>query len=102
MLFTILVLLMIQLQHFGKAMLVLLTGPLGIIGAAAALLITGSPFGFVAISYAMMGGIIVATVLTILVLPASYAFFFRLRRAETEPRSATSQRFGRVHPAAAG
>ena len=145
MLLVIVVLLMIQLQHFGKAMLVLATGPLGIIGAAAALLISGAPFGFVAIlgviallgiiirnsiilidqidqdiaagmerreaiigsavrrfrpimltaltavlalipisrgifwgplAYAMMGGILVATVLTILVLPAAYAFFF--------------------------
>jgi len=145
MLLVILVLLMVQLQHFGKAMLVLATGPLGIIGAAMALLITGAPFGFVAIlgviallgiiirnsiilvdqidqdiaaghpraeaivgaavrrfrpitltaltavlalfpisrglfwgplAYAMMGGILVATVLTILVLPAAYALFF--------------------------
>ncbi|QND65965.1 efflux RND transporter permease subunit [Mesorhizobium loti] len=145
MLAIIVVLLMIQLQHFGKAMLVLATGPLGIIGAAAALLISGAPFGFVAIlgviallgiimrnsiilvdqidqdiargmdrseaiigsavrrfrpivltamtavlalipisravfwgplAYAMMGGIVVATVLTILVLPAGYALFF--------------------------
>lgn len=145
MLLAILVLLMIQLQHFGKAMLVLATGPLGIIGAAMALLLTGSPFGFVAIlgviallgiiirnsiilvdqidqdinagmdrmeaiigaavrrfrpitltaltavlalipisqgafwaplAYAMMGGILIATVLTILVLPAAYALFF--------------------------
>lgn len=145
MLAVIVVLLMIQLQHFGKAMLVLATGPLGIIGAAAALLTSGAPFGFVAIlgviallgiimrnsiilvdqidqdiaagmerteaivgsavrrfrpivltamtavlalipisrgvfwgplAYAMMGGILVATVLTILVLPAGYALFF--------------------------
>ena len=145
MLAVIVLLLMIQLQHFGKAMLVLATGPLGIIGAAAALLISGAPFGFVAIlgviallgiimrnsiilvdqidqdiargmdrseaiigsavrrfrpivltamtavlalipisrgvfwgplAYAMMGGILVATVLTILVLPAGYALFF--------------------------
>ena len=145
MLFVILLLLMIQLQHFGKAMLVLATGPLGVIGAAMALLITRAPFGFVAIlgviallgiiirnsiilidqidqdiaagmprqeaivgaavrrfrpitltamtailalipisrevfwgpmAYAMMGGILVATVLTILVLPAGYALFF--------------------------
>jgi len=145
MLLVIVVLLMAQLQHFGKAMLVLATGPLGIIGAAAALLISGAPFGFVAIlgviallgiiirnsiilvdqidqdiaaghprmeaivgaavrrfrpitltaltavlalipisrgvfwgplAYAMMGGILVATVLTILVLPAGYALFF--------------------------
>ena len=38
MLFVIVALLMIQLQHFGKAMLVLATGPLGIIGAAAAII----------------------------------------------------------------
>jgi multidrug efflux pump len=145
MLLVIVVLLMIQLQHFGKAMLVLATGPLGIIGAAVALLVSGSPFGFVAIlgviallgiiirnsiilvdqidqdiragmdrqeaiigsavrrfrpimltaltavlalipisrgvfwgplAYAMMGGILVATVLTIFVLPAGYALFF--------------------------
>jgi multidrug efflux pump subunit AcrB len=49
MLMVILVLLMIQLQHFGKTMMVLATGPLGIIGAAAALLIFQSAFGFVAI-----------------------------------------------------
>lgn len=145
MLLVIVLLLMVQLQHFGKAMLVLATGPLGIIGAAAALLISGAPFGFVAIlgviallgiiirnsiilidqidqdiaagmhrqeaiigaavrrfrpimltaltavlalipisrgvfwgplAYAMMGGILVATILTILVLPAAYALFF--------------------------
>lgn len=145
MLIVIILLLMIQLQHFGKSMLVLATGPLGIIGASAALLISGAPFGFVAIlgviallgiiirnsiilvdqidqdiaagiarteaiigatvrrfrpivltaltavlalipisrgafwgplAYAMMGGILVATVLTILVLPAAYALFF--------------------------
>ena len=155
----IVILLMIQLQHFGKAMLVLATGPLGIIGAAAALLVSGAPFGFVAIlgviallgiimrnsiilvdqidqdiaagmerseaiigaavrrfrpimltamtavlalipisrgvfwgplAYAMMGGILVATVLTILVLPAAYALFFgrEPKRKEAEPETA--------------
>lgn len=49
MLVSILLLLMIQLQHFGRTMMVLLTAPLGIIGAAAALLLTGLPFGFVAL-----------------------------------------------------
>ncbi len=49
MLMVILVLLMIQMQHFGKTMLVLATGPLGLIGAAAALLIFQAAFGFVAI-----------------------------------------------------
>ena len=49
MLMVILVLLMVQLQHFGKTLLVLATGPLGLIGAAAALLMFQAPFGFVAI-----------------------------------------------------
>ncbi|MBB4062883.1 efflux RND transporter permease subunit [Gellertiella hungarica] len=155
MLIIIVLLLMVQLQHFGKAMLVLATGPLGIIGAAAALLVSGAPFGFVAIlgviallgiiirnsiilvdqidqdiaagmermeaiveatvrrfrpivltaltavlalipisrgafwgplAYAMMGGILVATVLTVLVLPAGYALFFGRARQKTEKR----------------
>jgi multidrug efflux pump len=161
MLAIIVVLLMLQLQHFGKAMLVLATGPLGIIGAAAALLISGAPFGFVAIlgviallgiimrnsiilvdqidqdiaagmerseaiigsavrrfrpivltaltavlalipisrgvfwgplAYSMMGGILVATVLTILVLPAGYSLFFgkeRKKRGSVEQTAAT-------------
>ncbi|MBP2234267.1 multidrug efflux pump subunit AcrB [Sinorhizobium kostiense] len=164
MLLMIVILLMAQLQHFGKSMLVLATGPLGIIGAAAALLISGAPFGFVAIlgviallgiiirnsiilidqidqdiaagmvrseaiigaavrrfrpivltaltavlalipisrgvfwgplAYAMMGGILVATVLTILVLPAGYALFFgkepNADRGESAPALADSQ-----------
>jgi multidrug efflux pump subunit AcrB len=49
MLLVILFLLMVQLQHFGKTLLVLATGPLGLIGAAAALLMFQAPFGFVAI-----------------------------------------------------
>lgn len=163
MLLVIVVLLMAQLQHFGKTMLVLATGPLGIIGAAAALLISGAPFGFVAIlgviallgiiirnsiilvdqidqdiaagmerseaivgaavrrfrpimltalvavlalipisrgvfwgplAYAMMGGILVATVLTILVLPAAYALFFgkEPKASGTEPERAQSRK----------
>lgn len=162
MLVVIVILLMVQLQHFGKAMLVLATGPLGIIGAAAALLISGAPFGFVAIlgviallgiiirnsiilvdqidqdiaagmerseaiigaavrrfrpiiltaltavlalipisrgvfwgplAYAMMGGILVATVLTILVLPAGYALFFgkEPKSRKTDPEPAVAQ-----------
>ncbi|RVQ49072.1 efflux RND transporter permease subunit [Sinorhizobium medicae] len=162
MLVVIVILLMVQLQHFGKAMLVLATGPLGIIGAAAALLISGAPFGFVAIlgviallgiiirnsiilvdqidqdiaagmeryeaiigaavrrfrpitltaltavlalipisrgvfwgplAYAMMGGILVATVLTIVVLPAAYALFFgkEPKARKTAPGPAAAQ-----------
>ncbi len=148
MILVMMVLLMLQLQHFGKTMLVFMTAPLGLIGASAALLATNSAFGFVAIlgvtalagiimrnsvilidqidqdmeaghhawtatiesavrrfrpimltaaaavlallpiaqsafwgpmAYAMMGGILAATVLTIIVLPAAYALFFRLR-----------------------
>jgi len=37
------------------------------------------------LAFAMMGGILVATVLTILVLPAAYALFFRLAREKTAP-----------------
>ncbi|MBB5573135.1 efflux RND transporter permease subunit [Rhizobium sp. BR 318] len=167
MLVIIVVLLMAQLQHFGKAMLVLATGPLGIIGAAGALLISGAPFGFVAIlgviallgiiirnsiilvdqidqdiaagmdrkeaiigsavrrfrpimltaltavlalipisrgvfwgplAYAMMGGILVATVLTIFVLPAGYALFFgREPKKKGEPPVEEQQNNDVVH-----
>jgi multidrug efflux pump subunit AcrB len=45
----ILLLLMVQLQSLPKTMLVVATAPLGIIGAAAALLAFQQPFGFVAI-----------------------------------------------------
>ena len=44
-----LLLLMWQLRHFGRAALVLATAPLGIPGAAAALLLMDRPFGFVAL-----------------------------------------------------
>ena len=40
---------MVQLQHFGKTLMVVATGPLGLIGAATALLVFQAPFGFVAI-----------------------------------------------------
>lgn len=49
MLLVILLLLMVQLQHFGKTLMVLATGPLGLIGAATALVVFQVPFGFVAI-----------------------------------------------------
>ncbi|SCW74591.1 Multidrug efflux pump subunit AcrB [Rhizobium mongolense subsp. loessense] len=173
MLVVIVLLLMAQLQHFGKAMLVLATGPLGIIGASAALLISGAPFGFVAIlgviallgiiirnsiilvdqidqdikagmhrqeaivgaavrrfrpimltaltavlalipisrgvfwgplAYAMMGGILVATVLTILVLPAGYALFFgrepKTKDTKTEYANANQEEADEHHPPA--
>jgi multidrug efflux pump subunit AcrB len=149
MLFVIFTLLMLQLQSFSRAMLVFLTGPLGIAGVAAALLLLDRPFGFVALlgvialmgmimrnsvilidqieqdrargvpawdaivesavrrfrpivltaaaavlamvplsrsvfwgpmAVAIMGGLVVATALTLLALPAMYAAWFRVRR----------------------
>jgi len=41
--------LMFQLQNFSRVLLVLATGPLGLIGATAALLLFNRPFGFVAL-----------------------------------------------------
>ena len=149
MLFITFTLLMLQLHSFSRAMLVFLTGPLGIAGVAAALLSFGRPFGFVALlgvialmgmiqrnsvilidqieqdrargvpawdaivesavrrlrpivltaaaavlamiplsrsvfwgpmAVAIMGGLMVATALTLLALPAMYAAWFRVRR----------------------
>ncbi len=149
MLFITFTLLMLQLHSFSRAMLVFLTGPLGIAGVAAALLIFDRPFGFVALlgvialmgmiqrnsvilidqieqerdvgvpaweaivesavrrlrpivltaaaavlamiplsrsvfwgpmAIAIMGGLVVATVLTLLSLPAMYAAWFRVER----------------------
>ncbi len=149
MLFIIFTLLMLQLQSFSRAVLVFLTGPLGIIGVAAALLLLNRPFGFVALlgvialmgmimrnsvilidqieqdrragvptwdaiveaavrrfrpivltaaaavlamiplsrsvfwgpmAVAIMGGLIVATALTLLALPAMYAAWFRVKK----------------------
>jgi multidrug efflux pump subunit AcrB len=153
MLFIIFTLLMLQLHSFSRAMLVFLTGPLGIAGVAGALLLLNRPFGFVALlgvialmgmimrnsvilidqieqdrekgvptwnaivesavrrfrpivltaaaavlamiplsrsvfwgpmAVAIMGGLIVATALTLLALPAMYAAWFRVRRPTGE------------------
>ena len=52
-------LLMLQLHRFSLAGMVLLTAPLGIIGVATALLVSGRPFGFVAMLGAIaLGGMI--------------------------------------------
>jgi multidrug efflux pump subunit AcrB len=149
MLFIIFTLLMLQLQSFSRSLLVFLTGPMGIAGVAAALLLLNRPFGFVALlgvialmgmimrnsvilidqieqdrragvpawdavveasvrrfrpivltaaaavlamiplsrsvfwgpmAVAIMGGLIVATALTLLALPAMYAAWFRVKR----------------------
>lgn len=149
MLFIIFTLLVVQLQSFSRALLVFLTGPLGLAGVAASLLALDRPFGFVALlgvialsgmimrnsvilidqieqdkrqgvsdrtaiieaavrrfrpivltaaaavlamiplsrsafwgpmAVAIMGGLIVATALTLLSLPAMYAAWFRVKR----------------------
>ncbi len=49
MLVAMLTILMIQLQSFSRLLLVLLTAPLGLIGASLALNLAGRPFGFVAL-----------------------------------------------------
>lgn len=158
MLFITFTLLMLQLHSFSRAMLVFITGPLGIAGVAMALLALNRPFGFVALlgvialmgmiqrnsvilidqieqdrargvpawdaivesavrrlrpivltaaaavlamiplsrsvfwgpmAVAIMGGLIVATVLTLLALPAMYAAWFRVRR-EAAPSDAAA------------
>ncbi len=149
MLFLTFTLLMLQLQSFSRALLVFITGPLGIAGVAGALLLLNRPFGFVALlgvialmgmiqrnsvilidqieqdkaagvpiwdaivesavrrlrpiiltalaailamiplsrsvfwgpmAVAIMGGLLVATALTLLALPAMYAAVFRVKR----------------------
>ncbi len=153
MLFIMFTLLMLQLQSFSRSVLVFLTGPMGIAGVAAALLLLDRPFGFVALlgvialigmimrnsvilidqieqdrekgvptwdaiveaavrrlrpilltaaaavlamiplsrsvfwgpmAVAIMGGLVVATVLTLLALPAMYAAWFRVKPAHQE------------------
>lgn len=148
-LFIVFVLLMLQLHSFSRSLLVFLTGPLGVAGAAMALLILDRPFGFVAnlgvialfgmiirnsvilvdqieqdiatgshpwdaiieaavrrcrpilltaaaaalamiplsrstfwgpMAVAIMGGLMVATALTLLFLPALYAAWFRVKK----------------------
>ena len=152
MLFITFTLLMLQLQSFSRALLVFLTGPMGIAGVAASLLLLNRPFGFVALlgvialmgmimrnsvilidqietdraqgvpawdaivgaavrrfrpivltaaaavlamipltrsafwgpmAVAIMGGLIVATFLTLLALPAMYAAWFRVKKADS-------------------
>jgi multidrug efflux pump len=147
--FIIFTLLMLQLHSFSRAVLVFLTGPLGLAGAAMALLLLQRPFGFVAqlgvialfgmiirnsvilidqieqdiaagtprwdavveaavrrfrpiiltaaaavlamiplsrsvfwgpMAVAIMGGLVIATALTLLFLPALYAAWFRVKK----------------------
>ncbi len=160
MLFTILLILMLQLQSFSRMSIVVMTAPLGLIGVVGALLLFHAPLGFVAIlgiialsgmimrnsvilidqvqtelaagrdawdavveaavhrvrpvvltaiatvlamipltrsvfwgpmAIAVMGGLTIATLLTIFFVPALYAAWFRIaRRTVPETSSATS------------
>ena len=59
MLLVMATLLMIQMQSFARMAMVVATAPLGLIGVAAALLLTGAPFGFVAtLGFIALAGII--------------------------------------------
>jgi multidrug efflux pump subunit AcrB len=153
MLVATLTILMIQLQSFARVGIVLLTAPLGIIGASLALNLFGAPFGFVALlglialmgmimrnsvilvdqieadvatglprrhaiveatvrrarpvvltalaailamiplsrsvfwgpmAMVIMGGLLVATLLTLFFLPALYAYFYRVPRCDDD------------------
>ncbi len=157
--FIIFLLLMLQLHSFSRSVMVFLTGPLGLIGAAATLLLLRAPMGFVAqlgitaligmiirnsvilvdqieqdvaagvptwtaiveaavrrfrpiiltaaaavlamiplsrrvfwgpMAAAIMGGLIIATVLTLLFLPALYAAWFRVKRPEADAPAPTT------------
>jgi len=154
-----LILLMMQLQNLSRTFMVFSTAPLGVIGAAFALLLFGAPFGFMALlgilalagmimrnsvilvdqidqdeksgldtwsaivestvrrfrpimltaaaailamiplsrndffgpqAIAIMGGLTVATVLTVFFLPALYAAWFRVERGESDTESASA------------
>ncbi|MEY2876076.1 MAG: hypothetical protein RLZZ373_3447, partial [Pseudomonadota bacterium] len=67
MLFVTFTLLMLQLQSFGRAVLVFLTGPMGIAGVAGALILLNRPFGFVTLLgvIALMGMIMRNSVILI-------------------------------------
>jgi multidrug efflux pump subunit AcrB len=153
-------LLMIQLQSFSRLALVVVTAPLGLIGATGALLLSNRPFGFVALlglialagmimrntvilvdqidrdiaaghgrhraivdatvrrarpvaltalaailgmiplarsmfwgpmAITIMGGLFIATILTLLVVPALYALWFRVPRAEADAKPAITR-----------
>jgi multidrug efflux pump len=59
MVLAMLALLMLQMQSFSRMAMVILTAPLGLIGVSAALLVTGAPFGFVAmLGFIALAGII--------------------------------------------
>ena len=81
-----LLLLMWQLRHVGRTLLVLATAPLGLPGAAAALLLTDSPFGFVALLgvIALAGMIMRNTIILVDQVRQDLAAGSELRRAIIE------------------
>ena len=160
MIIAVLLLLMVQLQSFGRTLMVVMTAPLGLIGVVGALLLFGQPFGFVAMlgtiamlgiimrnsvilvdqieqdiaagrgrfdaivgatvrrfrpitltaaaavlalipllrsnffgpmATALMGGITIATILTLFYLPALYALCYRVKPDETHHRDHAAQ-----------
>jgi multidrug efflux pump len=92
--FIIFTLLMLQLHSFSRSLLVFLTGPLGVAGAAMALLVLGRPFGFVANlgMIALFGMIIRNSVILVDQIEQDIA-----RRTTRGPRS-SSRRCGAAVP----
>ena len=90
MVVVMLTLLMIQLQSFSRLALVFLTAPLGLIGAAGALLVASRPFGFVA----MLGLIALAG----MIMRNSVILVDQIDR--TSPRATTAGRHRRRDGAA--
>ena len=86
MLVVTLTLLMIQLQSFARVGIVLLTAPLGIIGASLALNLFGAPFGFVALLglIALMGMIMRNSVILVDQIEADVTAGLPRRRAIVE------------------
>ena len=86
MLVATLTILMIQLQSFARVGIVLLTAPLGIVGASLALNLFGAPFGFVALLglIALMGMIMRNSVILVDQIEADVAGGLPRRRAIVE------------------
>jgi multidrug efflux pump subunit AcrB len=80
MIAAMLTLLMVQLRHFGRVGMVLATAPLGIPGAAVALLVMDKPFGFVA----LLGVIALAFAVSALI-GVIFGFFPARRAARLDP-----------------
>ena len=81
-----LIILMVQLQSASRLFLVLSVAPFGLIG-----MVPIAPTVFWGpMAYAIMGGLAVATLLTLVFLPALYVAWFRIREHEPAPLSTAS------------